>query len=1246
MVALGWLVAYACGGETPTDPEPKLKPKTVSSVVVTPTADTLVSLGETGTLAASARASDGSTLSGQTFTWISSDTVVATVSSAGVVTAVANGSVMIRATTAGVTGNATITVAQVVASVDVTPTALTLSAIGAQATITAVPRDAGGSAMSAALSWQSWDPSLAMVDAVGVVTAVENGVARITASVGTVTTDTVLVTVRQVGHVRFTVQPSSTSADSTISPAVVVTIEDSLGNAVTDATDPVALGLVTDLIGVGALLTGAGPVDAVAGVATFPSVHIGFASGGYTLEASAPELTPDTSAAFDITHGAATRLVFSVEPGDAVAGSPMTPAVAVTLEDQFGNIASSATNAITLTVGPSDPSGRTAALSGGGPVNAVDGVTTFPGVSLDKIGAGYTVTASGVGLVSAVSGSFDITSGVASQLAFTVQPSNAGAGVTMSPQVQVTVLDALGNTVTTATDAITLTLATDPSGGTATVTGGGPVNAVNGVATFAGVSLDKAGVGYTVVASAPGLASDVSVPFDIGPAAPSRLRFSVQPSNAVAGAVIVPDVVVQIVDAFGNVVPETDLMFLSIVAATDPSSGSATVSYTPINAVAGVATFSGLSIDVPGVGYQLQAIVDTTGLQNFAAPDTSVAFNITGGVATQLAFTVQPSSTTAGMTVTPQVQVTVQDALGNAITSSSAAITLALDTDPSGGAATLTGGGPVNAVNGVATFAVSLDKTASGYTLAASAAGLAPDTSTAFDITPGAASRLMFTVQPTNTTAGLRLSLLDRNEPSTPIQVTVQDALGNTATSAVGDVVLSIANDPTGGTAVLEGGLQVFIVNGVATFVSVVLKQAAVGYALEATSDGLTQDTSAAFDILPDVPNRTGFAVQPTDAVVNASITPAVEVEIRDRWDNLIPSATHAVSLVLYTDPSGGTATLSGSGPVNAVGGVATFNSLSLDVAAASYRLQSTATGIFRVDSSVAFDIVTSRLRFTVQPSTTSADSTISPAVVVTIEDSLGNTVTDATGPVTLTLATDPTVGAATLLGGGPVNAVSGIATFPNVHVDVASGGYTLEASGPGFAPDTSVAFDVTHGVADRLAFTVQPSTAVAGVTVDPQVQVTVRDAFANAVTTATDAITLALGTDPSGGTATLTGGGPVSAVNGVATFLVSLDVAALGYTLEATATGRTPDTSDPLDITAAAKSRLVFSVQPSDADPGMAMTPAVIVAVADAFGNTVPGETDAITLAFANDPSGGAGTLTGGGSTDAVGTGRRRSLA
>src|SRR5207247_804168 len=251
---------------------------------------------------------------------------------------------------------------------------------------------------------------------------------------------------------------------------------------------------------------------------------------------------------------------------------------------------------------------------------AVSGVATFSGLSIDKVGTGYTLTATGAG--STTSTAFNITAGTATALVFSVQPTNTVAGAAITAALQVTAQDASGNTASGFTGSITAAISTTPTLHDAlpTLTHA----AVSGVATFSGLSIDKAGTGYTLTAT--GAGSTTSAAFNITPAAASALVFSVEPTNTVAGAAITPAVQITAQDGTGN----TATGFtgnITVAIGTNPSSGTLAGTLTHA-AVSGVATFSGLSIDKVGTGYTLTA----TG----AGSTTSAAFNITAGSATQL----------------------------------------------------------------------------------------------------------------------------------------------------------------------------------------------------------------------------------------------------------------------------------------------------------------------------------------------------------------------------------------------------------------------------------------------------------------------------------------------------------------------------------------------------------------------------------------------------------------------------------
>src|SRR5262249_15030490 len=128
---------------------------------------------------------------------------------------------------------------------------------------------------------------------------------------------------------------------------------------------------------------------------------------------------------------------------------------------------------------------------------AVNGVATFSNLVINA-GGSYTLAASDGTLTGATSNSFAITAAaVAAKLAFVQQPSNATAGSTITPPVTVAVRDAFGNTVTSNTSTVTLTLSSGADAG-----GGSTISAAaaNGVATFSGLVINAAGT-YTLTAS-------------------------------------------------------------------------------------------------------------------------------------------------------------------------------------------------------------------------------------------------------------------------------------------------------------------------------------------------------------------------------------------------------------------------------------------------------------------------------------------------------------------------------------------------------------------------------------------------------------------------------------------------------------------------------------------------------------------------------------------------------------------------
>src|SRR5205823_699193 len=254
-------------------------------------------------------------------------------------------------------------------------------------------------------------------------------------------------------------------AGDPITPPVQVNVQDSAGR-VTLRDTLITLSLAANPGG--AKLRGDTVAHSVDGVATFANIRLDKAASGYTLTAAAPNLHPDTSAAFSVMPAPATDLQFTVQPRQpsaAMQDSAIKPPVQVTAYDSLGNKVINFTGLVGVTLGNDGSVTKKATLSGGDPV----------------------------------------------------------------PPVEIAALDAAEHVVQGFTGAIGLALEPASNGGT--LSGGDPVNAVNGIATFANLSINKAGTGYTLRATAPPLTDATSSAFAVRAPPSGSLRVTTSTSG-------------------------------------------------------------------------------------------------------------------------------------------------------------------------------------------------------------------------------------------------------------------------------------------------------------------------------------------------------------------------------------------------------------------------------------------------------------------------------------------------------------------------------------------------------------------------------------------------------------------------------------------------------------------------------------------------------------------------------------------
>jgi hypothetical protein len=586
----------------------------------------------------------------------------------------------------------------------------------------------------------------------------------------------------------------------------------------------------------------------------------------------------------------------------------------------------------------------------------------------------------------------------------------------------------------------------------------------------------------------------------------------------------------------------------------------------------------------------------------------------------QLAFQQAPPATaTAGAALNPGVVVDVEDKFGNLLTSDNSNVTLTLNAGMfANGSQTIT----VQAVNGVAIFsgpgADLIINNAGSYQLWASDGTARGAPSGTIAISPAAASQTVFQSIPGTGTAGVVLG--------SPVKLAVEDAFGNLETNDTSTVTLGIATGP--GVFASGSTLSMAAVNGVATFNKLVLDTSG-NYTLNAADGSLAVPTSGTISIKSAAATHLILLQSPATGTAGLSLSPAVKVGVEDQFGNLVTtSSTVTLTLSNGTFSNGKNTTTAG-----AVGGIATFSSLIINTPA-SYTVNASDGALTGVSFSVTINPgAASKLVFQqAPPASGTAGVVLSPAVVVAVEDKLGNLIaSDNSSSVTLTLNSGTFANGKTSV---TVQVSGGLATFSGPGLDLIinkAGSYKLTASDGTLTKATSNSIAIAPAAASKLAFQSIPASGTAGVVLATAVKVAVEDAYGNVVTSDMSTVTLGIATGPgafaSGSTLS------VAAVNGIATFNNLVLNTSGKYTVNAADGSLTVPTSGTFTINPAGASKVVFQTQPpASGTAGVALSPAITVAVEDQFGNIVT-SASTVTLTLSS------GTFTNGSNTVLVAT-------
>lgn len=498
------------------------------------------------------------------------------------------------------------------------------------------------------------------------------------------------------------------------------------------------------------------------------------------------------------------------------------------------------------------------------------------------------------------------------RLAFTDQPDDATAGQQLAP-VKVAVRDETGATVTSATDAVTLSLENNPGGGT--LSGTLTVNAVAGVATFSNLRIDKSGAGYTLSATAGTLSPAISESFDISAGAAAALTMVTQPSpTAVDNEPFASQPAVRLVDNQGNPVAQAGVQVVATLV--EETGGTLNGDKTVSTNSSGVAQFTDLSLSGDEKVYHIQFF--SSGLSSVTSD--GITLGSPPPAATQLQMAVQPSSPEpSGVQFETQPQIQLADANGAAVSTSGVSVTAEL----ASGTGTLLGTKTVQTNSSGRAVFTNLAISGSGtYTIRFTAAGLTAVISNPIAIT--AATKLGFLVAPGGTTISGQVF-----SPAPQVQLLTADDVA--VPQAGVPVAASILTSPAGSTPSLSGANAQTDAGGVATFSSLVLTGPPGDYTIVFSSAGLTPVTSGVITI--PGPQQLVLNAIDNSARSGEALNPSPQLTVLD-------GAGHPVAnIVVIVTVSEGAGLQGGTSKTSGANGVVTFTNLKVKADAGSYTL-------------------------------------------------------------------------------------------------------------------------------------------------------------------------------------------------------------------------------------------------------------------------------------------------------------------
>jgi hypothetical protein len=512
----------------------------------------------------------------------------------------------------------------------------------------------------------------------------------------------------------------------------------------------------------------------------------------------------------------------------------------------------------------------------------------------------------------------------ATALTWAQSPAGSVAGSPISPEIQVA---AYNETYPVAGLPISLSL----TSGIGVLSGIQTTNTdTNGIAHFPNLSVSQAGLKQITASYSSLVITSAVFNLTTPPVTATALSWVQQPSSALAGTGISPEIQVA---AWTNSIPVTNML---LTLSLNYGTGSLTGIQATNTDSNGIAHFPNLSINL--VGLKQLAVGDATA----TLVTNSTSFTIGAATANKLVIAQPPpANATAGVVMTPGPVVQVTDLYGNVISNASDIISAVQTSGTGGNLNATTAAQMVTASSGTAVFSGLYVTNATGIvTLTFTDPGLPNPlvTSSVINVSPSVATRLKVTQQPSSTaSAGVPFA----QQPG----VAIADVYGNTVSSYTTAVM---ATETVGGNLNATTAASLAMpANGVATFTGLFVTNAGPSVILNFTSGGLTPVNAAAINVSAGPASLLTWTTQPGNAIAGLPFGTQPVLQTADAYGNPSASglpATQNVQVLL----SAGTGPLLGTTNYNlgfaGGNGVVSFTDLSLNVPGTGCVLTATNT--------------------------------------------------------------------------------------------------------------------------------------------------------------------------------------------------------------------------------------------------------------------------------------------------------------